>query len=439
MQWSKNELRVVFDYLRKNGPQVQALCQTLDMTKGQVDGIRRRYPEEWAEAVDRFHKANPKLDPDVQAKAIQQNLRLQAQKTELQREVKALAREKTVLEELRDLVEESLPALDVPLDLPDLVTVLPDETTVETMVVNIGDLHGGEKVAPERVKFMNEYNSEVCRARFGHYIETHLKIKEKLESSGGWYYPELVVNLLGDIVSGTIHEIENHSDHTIIKTCMGMARMLAEGIAYLARHYPTVHVMGVVGNHGRLPDQRKKNHKEPERNWDYLIYLSVAQYLKDYSNVRCHFPSAYSIQMDIRGWRFQLAHFDDVKSWGGLPAYGLDRYARNQNSGEAMRGEHIDYFIGGHFHQKVEMDVGGAEVIVNGDMKGTDEWVQGFLGKNGCPRQSFFAVHEEHGITHRWDIKLANPSPDAPRFTITPWDECEQDETGAPIIIYKVA
>jgi hypothetical protein len=143
--------------------------------------------------------------------------------------------------------------------------------------------------------------------------------------------------------------------------------------------------------------------------------------------------------MNIKGWEFQITHGDDVKSWGNTPAYGLDRHARNQNSGEAMRGKHIDYFLMGHFHQEMALDVGGADLIVNGDFKGTDEWIQGALGKNGCPRQTFFAVHEEHGITHRWGVKLANADPEPEYlFTISPWKGVEEDEAGNLIEIYQV-
>jgi hypothetical protein len=241
------------------------------------------------------------------------------------------------------------------------------------------------------------------------------------------------------MTSGTIHDIERHSDQTVIKTCMGIASMVAEGIQYLARHYPEVHVTGIVGNHGKLPDQRRKAYKDPERNWDYLIYLAIAQRLKETSNVTCFFPCAYYLQMNIKGWEFQITHGDDIKSWGQTPAYGLDRHARNQNSGEAMRGKHIDFFLLGHFHQELALDVGGADLIVNGDFKGTDEWIQGALGKNGCPRQTFFAVHEEHGITHRWGVKLANADPEPEYlFTINPWKGVEEDETGNLIEIYQV-
>ena len=439
MQYTDKDLASVWKAIRQQGIDTSTLQRTLQMSKGQLDGIRRRNRKDWEAAARDYFKRNPQIEPVQQVKVVQTNIRLQAEKKELTKQLDAAIREKTVLEEMREMIEATVPQLPPLKHPPKPVQASKSGCTTETMVLNLGDLHGGEIVLPKRVKGMNHYNSEICRQRFAHYIQTHLEIKERLEAGGGWHFPELVVNLLGDIVSGTIHEIERHSDQTIIQTAMGLGQMIAEGIAHLAQHYPAIHVVGVVGNHGRLPDQRRKPYKDPERNWDYLVYLAVAQYLKQYPTVHCFFPSAYTIQMDIRGWKFQIAHLDDVKSWGGLPAYGLDRYARNQNAGEAMRGQHIDYFVGGHFHQKIEMDVGGAELIVNGDMKGTDEWVQGALGKSGEPRQLFFAVHEDHGITHRWDVKLQSPRLDVPQFSNTPWKDLEEDEAGEPIEIYRVA
>lgn len=435
--WSNDELSDVFKCVATVGPVTNVLCSTLGLTKGQVDGIRRRYPTEWAEAVERWDEKHPKISPEAKNQHLRQNIQLRQTQSELKRQLDAAIKEESLGETIRIAIEQNIPALTPLQDYPERIT--PNSGTVEeTLVMLVSDLHLGETVKPERVKFLNEFNDTVCQQRWGHYVESVLKIKEKMEAGGGWHFPELVIPLLGDMVTGSIHNLEMDSEQTVVKSCMSAAAMIAEGIAFLAQHFPEVHVMGVAGNHARLPDRHKKAYKEPTRNWDSVVYYAIAQYLRNVPNVKCFFPESFFIQADLRGHRFQFAHGDDIQSFGSFPIYGLSRHVMNQNSGESARGEHISYFCMGHFHQKNELGFSGAELLINGDFVGTTEYVLGKLGQVGIPRQVFFGVHKDHGISHRWEVRLSSPSPTAPLFAKNPWEPLENDIDGQPIQIYTV-
>lgn len=77
-----------------------------------------------------------------------------------------------------------------------------------------------------------------------------LSIREKL-TRGGWHLPRLVVAVNGDMISGTIHEVERHSDSpNVIAAAYGCGMLLAQLLRDLAAEFPDVTVVGTSGNHG---------------------------------------------------------------------------------------------------------------------------------------------------------------------------------------------
>lgn len=277
--------------------------------------------------------------------------------------------------------------------------------SVETMVQMWSDWHAGENVSREGMRGLNEYNDATFKARLQRVLETHLSIKQRLEAGGGWRFESCVIGANGDFVSGTIHELEKHSDHPNIVACVydtGMA--LGGAIRDLAAHYPSVEVFCTSGNHGRFPDARKVQQKEPTRSWDTLVYLFARESVKDIPRVTFHIPDSYSVAFDIYRWRFLQTHGHDVKSWGGIPWYGLNRLVSNINALEANRGSLIHHYLFAHHHSATSLPHASGESFVNGSLIGANEWVLNALGKNDRPTQVMFQVHPEHGVTGRWPL-----------------------------------
>lgn len=434
--WSQDELSDVFNCVASTGPVTTVLCSVLGLTKGQIDGIRRRYPEAWAEAVERWDEKHPRLPLDLKNKHLKENIQLRQTQSELKKQLDSAIKEQSLAETIKNAIEASVAELPPATAYP--VKNYKSGVTKETLVAVVADLHAGEIVKPSLVKGLGEYNSRVCQARIGHYFKKVVELKQKLEAGGHWEFEELCLPILGDLTMGTMHLGEMHSDENIIRTCAGVASMLSEGIAWLAQEFPEIHCLCIVGNHGRGPDQRKKDHKDPTRNFDWLIYAMMAKALKQIPNVKMFYPESYTIQARIRGWLFQLDHGDNIKGALGIPFYGFDRFAKGQNSIEASRGQHVDAFLMGHWHQETKLEVGNAELLVSGSVKGVDEFTLSGLGKMSRPSQLMFGVNEKHGITHRWTIKLDNPDPDSPLFNITPWEGDNFDPSGEEILVYNV-
>jgi hypothetical protein len=338
----------------------------------------------------------------------------------LEAEIKAAAREKSIGDKLQQTIRKVVPSLPV-LKRTWRPPKRKEEGPFETAVQFLSDWHAYEYVSAERTRGLNEYTPEIMCQRAGQLVASHTSIHQKL-SRGGYRFPELVLMLGGDFAPGTIHDLERHAYGTnITQAVMGCAWLLAQVIRSLSQLYETVYIVGVGGNHGRLPDAKRKQMKDPQRTWDWIIYQMVSWMLHDQKNLKFWFPDAWAAQVEIRGWNFLLNHGDDIKSWGGIPWYGIQRRTDKTLALEGGRGNVIHYQMLAHFHASTNIPHPAGETFVNGSMIGGTEFSVDSLGSSDPPKQLMLMVHEKRGVTSRWPLRLDILSDDRPDFVTTDW------------------
>jgi hypothetical protein len=310
---------------------------------------------------------------------------------------------------LRRTLEQMFSAI-----VPQLEAVLPpapvkpnkrDQPSTESLLLHLSDWHYGERVDSESTRGFNAYNVAVAERRVHSIVDNAIAIAKKMEAGGGWRFPRLVVALNGDLVTGTIHELERHSDPAnIIWAVYECAMLLASALQKLAGAFPQVDVYCTSGNHGRLPDARRMQSKDPTRNWDTLVALIAKTALREQKNVTITIPNSYAVSYEVEGTTVLQSHGHDIKSWSGIPWYGISRFLGNYNGMEAARGGRIGAYLFGHFHSQTNITYPGGEAFVNGSLIGGTEWTVGTLGRADRPCQVMLAFHPEHGVTHRWPI-----------------------------------
>src|SRR5439155_1585926 len=116
----------------------------------------------------------------------------------------------------------------------------------------------------------------------------------------------------------------------------------------------------------------------------------------------------------------------------------LTRYASSMQNVEAGRNNLIDYFVMGHWHDRYDLPVPAARLMVNGSIIGTTEYDLG-SARLGQPKQVMFGMKREHGITHRWDICLDKPSFDVQPLELYPPAVGLSDAILGAVPKYKVA
>lgn len=362
--------------------------------EGNGEKIREK---ELKERAKKAQEKQEKKEETPEEKA--DRLRMLAQERELLRDVGG---EKSFRSFLERLYEKNVDRLPPPPKFKPATKN--NEDVKETLVAIWSDWHYAEIVKKEAVQGLNEYNRSIAAARVYSLVQKIISIKSKM-GRGGWRFPRLVIAANGDMVSGSIHDVEKSSDpNNIILASYECARLLALAIRDLAAHFEEILVVGTSGNHGRLPDNRHVPQKEPTRNWDTSIYLMSMIALENVDNVSFVIPDSYMAVTEIEGHLFGQSHGHDIRGWMHTPIYGFNRMVSSLNSIRVNQGNPINYFIFGHFHNKISVDYAGAEYFCNGSLIGGTEYSVNTLGKADKPCQWLLGVHEDHGVTHRWPL-----------------------------------
>jgi len=431
--WEGGLKQELIEAVRKHGQNWRVVADVIGVPDGAIEAHWRRHlrnTPDGARAIKDYLASTiqPPEEASTPEKAFEQRsagIDVRDQIKELQKELNAAAKEKNLGDTLRELAEQTAPKLPPasPLWKPKPVT---KERTIETMCQFWSDWHLFESVSLERTRGHQEYNAGIGAKRVGQNVAAHTSIVQRLRRSG-WEFPELMVFLGGDFHPGTIHELERHSSDgaNAVLHAYGTAWLIAQALRDLSRLYDKVKVAGVPGNHGRLPDAKRVQQKDPTRNWDYMIYLLVKQMLSEVENIEFWFPNSYAAQVEIRGWNFLLNHGHEIRSWMGIPWYGMKRKIAQITALEAARGNLIHYHLYGQFHQGTQIPHAAGEAFVNGSLPGGNEFSLEALGEMSPPSQLMFGVHEEHGVTHRWPVKLDRIEDGIPEYSVTPWEEVQ--------------
>lgn len=321
---------------------------------------------------------------------------LRKQNAALQREVKEMlaraAAESRRAELLGAIVERDLQP-------PEWLThVARDKGNHATIVALLSDLHLDEVVNPSEVNFVNAYNRDIAVLRLRKFFERLVKVAKHY--IGGVKIDGLLLALLGDIVSGIIHEeLERTNDGAgILDTCVFWAEQLAAGIEYLLKSkiFARIHVPAVTGNHGRL--RKRPQYKVRARdNFDWLIYQMLARHFRVEPRVTFDIPDGPETRTPVYTTRFLWTHGDSFSGGNGIGGIAVPIMrgdAKKQKVAVAIDLPY-DYMAIGHWHQRMQLGT----TLINGTTKGYDEFTMGNHFSFEEPQQSMFVVTPERKIT----------------------------------------
>ena len=137
--------------------------------------------------------------------------------------------------------------------------------TDETLVLALACLHIGEVVKKGAMGGLNEYNVDIAVRRFQFCIEEVISFTT--DNMRTHRFNEIKVILMGDMVSGDIHdELKDTNEVHIVEQVHIAATVIAQGIMELARVFPKVEVVCVSGNHGRVEKEKYFKNKQI-RSW----------------------------------------------------------------------------------------------------------------------------------------------------------------------------
>lgn len=264
--------------------------------------------------------------------------------------------------------------------------------------VMLSDWHSGEVVDPMQVMGLNEYNIEIMARRVYHLermVLTALDIVGRAHP-----IPRLYLHFLGDMSNGNIHDLAESNEVNQYEQVFVWVMLAAQLILRLAPNFEQVQINGVFGNHARMKE--RKVAKDRYVNWDWIGYQILELMLANQSNITCDFPRGVFTIADVEGHKCLLTHGDDIKSWQGIPWYGIQRSVAKLSELLQAADKHFEYFMLAHFHHGAEQDRAVGEVIVNPSLVGGGEYSINGLFASSPPRQRILCMHAEHGKT--WEL-----------------------------------
>lgn len=264
----------------------------------------------------------------------------------------------------------------------------------------LSDLHWGEVVHPSQINGVNKFSLSIARERLRHTVQTAIQLLRIISSD--LKYPGIVVPLGGDMISGNIHdELQATNELNTMPTVLDLYDNLVGAIKLLADAFGHVFLPCVSGNHGR--DTRKiwakdRNHT----SFDWLLYQFLAKHFMDDKRVTFYVPDGSDAYYKVFGHRYLLTHGDQFKAGDSIigPIGPLMRGDQKKRARNQAVGMDFDTMICGHWHQYIHL----VRLIVNGSLKGYDEYAyQGNFGFEP-PMQALWITHPDHAITFRMPV-----------------------------------
>jgi hypothetical protein len=269
----------------------------------------------------------------------------------------------------------------------------------------LSDLHWGEVVHPAQINGVNKYNMTIAHERMQYTIETAIHLLRILDRDMD--YPGIVVPLGGDMISGNIHdELQATNELNTMPTVLDLYGVLISAITKLADTFGSVFLPCVSGNHGR--DTRKIWSKDRNHtSFDWLLYQFLAKHFAADKRITFYIPDGSDAFYRVFDVRYLLTHGDQFRGGDSIigPLGPLTRGNQKKLARNTAVDMAYDLMICGHWHQYIHL----MRLIVNGSMKGYDEYAYQGNFSFEPPTQALWMTHPKFGITYRMPVFCEKP------------------------------
>lgn len=326
---------------------------------------------------------------------------LRSYKRKAQGEIQRLSNE---LAEVRQTLETTENILGSDMTPPLWMAPEKPKSSSATIKVILSDTHFDEVVNPDEVDGLNAYNRDIAEQRLERWAQNIIKVSRHYLS--GMKYDGLVLSLGGDIFSGDIHEeLKETNADTILGSLLHWSEHIASAIHLLHEEFGNIHVVSVVGNHGRT--SRKPRAKlRAKTNFDWLLAKMLERHYAGNDKVTFQIPDGADALIKIYEYGHLLTHGDQASGGGGIGGVWppiMRLRARKAQRYLAMN-ENFSTMWCGHWHQLVQTP----GLIVNGSLKGWDEYAAVSNFPYEQPQQAFAIVTPDNGITIQAPIFCQN-------------------------------
>jgi len=253
------------------------------------------------------------------------------------------------------------------------------------LVLCVGDLHHGKET-----KSFNTSKSALA-------FEKAVKETENIGLDVG--ADTLHIAGLGDLIDAdSIYPTQPHHTDSDARYARKQVQQLVEITRNIFGGVKLkIKFKGVRGNHGRVG---KYTHEA--NNWDLQYYDSLKWACESLDHVDIESSEEFYDIMTVQDKDFLLYHGYSIRSYHGIPWYGIEKRIQNWYNGLP---EDFDHVLLGHFHTQATHNWNNVKIFLNGTAVTDDMWALETLGKKSCSEWWLIAM-EDGEIIWTKDIKL---------------------------------
>jgi len=326
-----------------------------------------------------------KAEHAPEADVVYLRARIAELETKQQREREATGEAMEIVHALQSAIEQARPVKMQYRETPSSLAEC-------THVLHLTDWHYGAVTQRDEVDGFGEFNPDIAEKRIRRLGECI--IKKTIAQRAGYCVPHLRIIGTADFISGGIHQellVTNAFPEPVQAVKCGYA--MGALFAMFSPHFATVSVdLVTLDNHGRLT-------KKPQaaegglNNWCYVVAEIAKRHVQSLDNVTVRVHAKPSALIAVGPERYLAFHGHQIKGWGGIPYYGLDRrVAMEAVKRMGLPEVAFTKLVSGHLHHALN----GMTWNLGGSLSGTDSFDHS-CGRHAKPHQTAWFVHPEHG------------------------------------------
>lgn len=271
--------------------------------------------------------------------------------------------------------------------------------TSECSVVWVAsDWHVEERVGPELGILNNRFDLEMADKRITQFWQAGLRLTQLLNKDVK--IPTVVLALLGDFISGDIHEeVSEVCQLPPMEAILFAQNRIISGIEFVLDHskYNLV-IVCHSGNHARTTHTTRFA-TENGHSLEYLMYHTIKMHFHGNKRVTVIVPEGPHSYLDIYGINTRFQHGHMIKYGGGVGGLTIPA---NKAIAQWDRAVPTQLNVFGHFHQQFD----GGNFICNGSLIGYNSFAMSIKAAYDDPKQTLFMLDKKRGRTCLWPILL---------------------------------
>lgn len=259
-----------------------------------------------------------------------------------------------------------------------------------TAVILLSDWHYEEIVKPQSVNYLNRYDEKIatdCIQKTFQTVVKYIKLQQKETTIN-----TLVMALLGDFISGGIHDELKEGNHLLPgEAIWKVQNHIASGIKFILDNTSVNLVIPCAsGNHGRTTEKQRVA-TEYGNSLEWLMYKNLELYFASNKRVSFVVNEGYHTYLDIYGYTLRFHHGHSMRFMGGVGGIYIPV---NKAISQWNKSKKADLDCFGHFHQMRD----GGTFISNGSIIGWSPYAIKIKADFEKPKQAFFMIDKKYFV-----------------------------------------